>query len=78
MRAQAKLHAELGRPGEHRGVPALETLAQHGAQLAVHRPRALAVLHAQAVGRIGAQESGPIRSARQRGRIGQHARVRAH
>jgi len=73
-----KLHAELRRPGEHRGVPALKTLAQHRAQLTVQRTRALAALHAQAVGRIGTQESGPIRIARRQWRGIRSTPVSAH
>src|ERR1700758_2407094 len=64
VRAQAELHAELGCAGEHRGVPALETLAQHLAQLAVQRASALVIGEAHAVGRIGAEKSGPIGVAR--------------
>ena len=79
MRAEAQLHTELRRAGEHRSVPTLEALAQHLTQLAVQRARALAVGEAHAVGRIGAEEPGPIRLARRERRgLGQQPRLEAH
>ena len=57
MGPQPEFPTELRRTGEHGRVPALEALAQHGAELAMHRARAGMILHAHPVGRIGAQES---------------------
>src|SRR5205807_781957 len=78
MRAQAQLLTELRRAGERRGVPNLEALAQHLTQLSVQRARALAVGEAHAVGRIGAEEPGPISLARRERRgLGQQPRLDA-
>src|SRR5262249_43565107 len=77
--AQAELHAELRRARQHRGNPALEPLAQHGAELAVHCARAFAILEAKSVRWIGAQQPTQIGSARSRGcSVGEQTGVKAH
>src|SRR5580700_10748222 len=69
--AQPKLLTQFRRTGEHRGIPALEALAQHAAELTVHQARALVVLQTHTVGRIGAQQTRQRGlPARQRCRIG--------
>src|SRR6185437_10596158 len=56
-RADAELHAELRRPGEHGRLPALKPRAQDLAELTVDRARRIKIFQSDTVGWVGTEES---------------------
>ncbi len=89
-----ELQAELGSSGQHGGIPTMESLAQNDTQLAMYRTRGVAILQANAVGRVSDEQAfdsgGGVRAgavciaasvgpcAPRRRRVGQRAHIELH